>query len=88
MTYTFLPFMGAGARFDRVVPSSKDSQETFHVLAPFLQWKSDWTSHDTLTLSYVKWFLGAHTHIDGKYPRYTQRKIDDQMIALNFNMWW
>jgi hypothetical protein len=88
VTYTFLPFMGAGIRFDRVVPSSKDSDQTFHVLVPWVQWKSSWTSHETISLSYVKWFLGPHTHLDGLNPRYAYGKVDDQMVALNFNMWW
>jgi len=88
VTYTFLPFMGAGVRFDRVVPSSKDADQTFHVLAPFLQFKSSWTSHESLTLSYVKWWLGPHTHLDGMNPRYFYNKVDDQMVALNFNLWW
>jgi predicted KAP-like P-loop ATPase len=87
-TYTFLPFMGAGLRVDRVVPSSKDPEQTFHVLNPWIQFKSSWTSHETISLSYVKWFLGDHTHLDGLNPRYAYGKVDDQMVALNFNMWW
>jgi hypothetical protein len=88
VTYTFLPFMGAGIRADHVVPSSIDPDQTFTVLAPWIQFKSGWTSHETISLSYVKWFLGAHTHVDGTNPRYSYGKIDDQMVALNFNMWW
>jgi len=88
VTYTFLPFMGAGIRADQVVPSSIDPDQTFTVLAPWIQFKSGWTSHETISLSYVKWFLGAHTHLDGMNPRYAYGKIDDQMVALNFNMWW
>jgi hypothetical protein len=85
--YTFLPYVGAGVRFDRVVPSSLDSKQTFHVLAPRLQFKSDWQSHEAIVVSYVKWFLGPETHLDGTQPR-TSERIDDEMFTLNFNMWW
>lgn len=85
--YTFIPYMGVGVRLDRVVPSSLDEDQTYHVIAPRLQFKTDWQSHETISLSYVKWFLGSRTHLDGTQPR-TSERIDDQMFTLNFNMWW
>jgi hypothetical protein len=88
VTYTFLPQLGAGMRFDRVVPSDKDPDQTFHVLNSFVQFKTNWTSRETITLGYVKWFLGPHTHIDGMNPRYDYEKIDEHLLFLNFNMWW
>ncbi len=83
--YTPLSWFGAGVRIDRVVPNSRDSEETFHVIAPRLQFKTDWNSHETISLHYVKWFYGAHTRGDNLVPRY---QLDDQLVALNFNMWW
>lgn len=83
--YTFSPYMAAGLRVDRVVPNSKDSEETFHVLTPRLQFKAGWSSHETVTLQYVKWFYGKHTRGDNYTARYL---LDDQVVALNFNMWW
>jgi hypothetical protein len=85
--YTFIPYMGVGARVDRVVPSSHDAGQTYHVLAPRIQLKTDWQSHEAIVLSYVKWFLGPGTHLDGTQPR-TSERIDDEMFTLNFNMWW
>jgi hypothetical protein len=85
--YTFLSFAGVGLRVDRVVPSSKVPEETFHVVAPRLQFKSDWTSRDNLTLLYAKWFYGSETHKDGSDSRQMDR-LDDQLVALSFNMWW
>jgi hypothetical protein len=38
-----------------------------------------------VTLHYVKWFYGSRTRGDNFTPRY---KLDDQLVALNFNMWW
>jgi hypothetical protein len=85
--YTFIPYLGVGARVDRVVPSSHDPEQTYHVLAPRLQIKTDWQSHEAIVLSYVKWFMGSRTHLDGTQPRSSER-IDDEMFTLNFNMWW
>jgi hypothetical protein len=85
--YTFIPYMGVGLRLDRVVPSSHDADQTYHVVAPRLQFKTDWQSHEAIVLSYVKWFLGSGTHLDGTQPR-TSERIDDEMFTLNFNMWW
>ena len=72
---------------DRVVPSSKDSEETFHVLAGRLQFKSDWTSRDAIQLIYARWFYGSRTRNEGTGER-TPDRLDDELFALNFNMWW
>jgi hypothetical protein len=85
--YQFLPWLGAGARFDRVVPSSKDSGQTYHVLNTRLQFKTDWQSRENITLSYVRWFFGPTSHLDGLSTRSSER-IDDEMFTLNFNMYW
>jgi hypothetical protein len=84
--YGFLPYMGAGVRFDRVIPNSRDSSENFSVLNTRLVFKSDWTSRETISLIYARWFYGPHTH-----PEYSLLQppwLDDQLIALNVNMWW
>jgi hypothetical protein len=85
--YTFLSWMGAGVRVDRVVPNSKDSAETFHVLAPRLQFKTDWNSREAIQLLYAKWFYGSRTRNEGTGER-TPDRLDDQLVALSFNMWW
>jgi len=84
--YTVLPWLGFGLRADRVVPSSKNDKQTFHVLAPRILFKTDWNSRENITLSYVKWFLGPESHLDGLSSR-SSELIDDQMFTLNFNMW-
>ncbi len=85
--YTFLPWLGIGARGDRVVPRVSDSRETFHVLATRIQFKTDWTSREAITLNYVKWFYGERTRNEGTGLR-TPDRLDDQLIALSYNMWW
>jgi len=85
--YTFHRFMGAAVRVDRVSPNSFDSGETFYVLAPRLVFKTDWNTHEQIQLMYAKWFYGDRTRNEGTGLR-TPERLDDQMVALNFNMWW
>jgi hypothetical protein len=86
-TWRFFPWLAASARVDHVIPNSKDSQETFDVFGPKLLFKTDWLSHETVTLSYTKWFYGAHTHAEFPYDL-TRGQLDDEMYALTFGMWW
>jgi hypothetical protein len=85
--YTLLKWFGAGLRFDQVVPNGGESRETFFVLAPRLQFKTDWNSRETFSLRYAKWFYGSRTHSDLLGARRIDR-LDDQLFALNFNMGW
>jgi hypothetical protein len=88
LLYTFLPFMAAGFRTDVVVPNSNDSQETFTVIAPRLIFKSDWNSRDTVSLIYGKWFYGAHSHPEASSITPVDARLDDQLFAINAQMWW
>jgi len=87
--YTFLSFMGAGVRVDRVAPTSKDAGETFHVLAARLIFKSNWSSRDTITILYGKWFYGPRSHPEASsiVPADIGR-LDDQLFAINANLSW
>ena len=88
--YAFSKYVSAGARVDRVVPNSKDSSESFEVLAGRLVFKTDWQSRESIMLLYAKWFYGPNTHPE--YSSLTSSlplpRLDDQLIALNVNMWW
>lgn len=85
--YTFIPWLGFGLRADRIAPNSKDPEETFYAIAPRLQFRSNWQSHETVTLKYSKWIYGKHTHSDSWDAR-PRAQLDDQMIGLGFGMWW
>lgn len=86
-TYRFLPWLAASARVDRVVPNSKDSEESFSVISPKVIFKTDWLSHESVTLAYTKWFYGDHTHAE--FPNdFSRYQLDDEMYALTFGMWW
>lgn len=87
LLYTFVPWLGLGLRADRIAPNSKDPEETFYAIAPRLQIRSNWQSHETITLKYSKWFYGKHTHSDSWDAR-PRAQLDDQMFGLGFGMWW
>jgi len=86
--YAFLPYMGAGARFDQVVPNTAVPAETFEVLAARLVFKTDWASRETITLLYAKWFYGTESHREYSSGTFDFQRLDDQLFALNVNMWW
>lgn len=85
--YTFLRYVGVGMRIDHIVPNSYDSEETYNVVASRLQFKTDWTSREAITLMWAKWFYGSHTRNEGTGLR-TPDRLDDNLFALNFNIWW
>jgi hypothetical protein len=85
--YTLIRYLGVGCRFDAVVPNSKDMDETFYVLAPRIQLKTNWTSREAINLMYARWFYGSRTRNEGTGER-TPERLDNQLFALNFNLWW
>jgi hypothetical protein len=87
LTYRWLAWLTLSGRVDRVAPNSKDAAESFSVVSPKLIVKSDWLSHEQLTLSYTRWFYGAHTHAE--FPNdFTRGQLDTAMFALTFGLWW
>ncbi len=86
--YTILPWMGFGVRVDRVTPTSKDSEQTFYVLAPRLVFRTNWGARESIALIYGKWFYGPNTHPDASSIIAPDGRLDDQLIALNVNLWW
>jgi hypothetical protein len=89
--YAFLPNISAGLRLDHVVPNTKDSNETFDVLAARLVFKTDWQSRESIQLIYARWFYGPGTHPEGSNAVNAPGalvRLDDQLIAVNVNMWW
>lgn len=87
LTYKFASWVGVSGRYDHVIPNSKDREETFDVISPKLLFKSNWITHEQVTLSYTRWFYGENTHAEFPYelPR---DELDNQMFALHFGMWW
>jgi hypothetical protein len=86
VTYRFFPWLALSGRADHVVPNSKDMHETFNVINPAIIFKSNWLTHEQVTLAYTRWFYGADTHAD--FPDlYTRGYLDNEMYSLTFGMW-
>ncbi len=87
VTYKFSPWVGISGRYDHVIPNSLDPEETFDVISPKLLFKSQWITHEQVTVSYTRWFYGENTHAEFPFelPR---NELDDQMFAIHFGMWW
>jgi len=85
---TFKPWMAVGFRADRVAPNSKDSQETFYVISPRVVFKRSWYSHENIQIIYGKWFYGPHSHSEASAVVPSDWGLDDQLLALNVNLYW
>jgi hypothetical protein len=87
ITYRPLSWLSLSGRYDHVIPNSRDKKETFDVISPKLLFKTNWNSHEQVTLSYTRWLYGEHTH--GEFPdEWTRQQLDNEMYALSFGMWW
>jgi hypothetical protein len=86
-TYQFISWAAVSGRYDHVNPNSKKDDEAFDVTAFKLILRSQWITHETVTLSYTRWYYGSGTHAEFPYelPR---NELDNQMFALHFGMWW
>jgi hypothetical protein len=56
LTIQALPWLSPGIRFDRVMPNSEITQQSFSILSPRLQFKSQWVTHERITLGYSHYF--------------------------------
>jgi hypothetical protein len=52
-------WISIGTRFDRVQPHSKVSQQSFSILSPRVTFRSKLVTHETITLSYSRYFYAA-----------------------------
>ena len=58
------------------------------VVAPRLVFRTNWMAREAITLTYAKWFYGANTHPEAGSIIASDGRLDDQLIALNVNLWW
>lgn len=87
LEYIAHKYIALALRGDRVVPSSRDMEQTYHVLAPRLIFRTGWGSRMNFNVMYAHWFLGPETRIEGAGDR-SPTQLDDDFFALNMNMWW
>jgi len=58
-TYTPLPWLAVGGRYDVVEPSSKRSEESFSVLSPRIIFKTAFVTHEQVMIQYSRYFYGS-----------------------------
>ncbi len=58
-TYTPLPWLGIGGRYDVVEPNLDRSGESFSVLSPRLIFKTAFVTHEQIMIQYSRYFYGS-----------------------------
>jgi hypothetical protein len=95
--YTPLYWLGVGGRFDMVQPdldaayartagNPGGSQLNFEVATARLVFKTQFVTHETVTLMYQHYWLGS-----GAYPPYPYQwlpKADSNLLSIYATMWW
>ncbi len=87
LTYNFVSWMGVSCRYDYVGPDLGNSERSFQIISPKLLFHTSFLSHEQFSLRYTRWFYGDQVIIQTVAPNDIQG-LDEQMIALQANMWW
>ena len=88
--YTPLSWFGIGGRFDMVQPDMDaidgGSTRNFTVLSPRLVFKTNFVTHEAVTIVYQHYILGSATY--PVYPYEWVGKADSDVLAVSGTMWW
>jgi hypothetical protein len=89
-TYSLLPWLAAGARYDIVKPDMQFDAYNFAVLSPRVIFRTGWQAHDQVTLQYSHWFNGKYTTVRAGFPPKPDVTVipDEDMVSLSASMWW
>lgn len=94
-TYTFLSFMGVGARYDLAMPDVSDGDTSFATISGRLIFKSDWGSQDQVSLQYSRYLYGSDVvpADDPAAPPTLEGEADviqpdANVVSLMATMWW
>jgi hypothetical protein len=85
LVYSALPWLAVGARFDRVMPSSKDSEQAFTVISPKVMFRAKWITHEEITLQYSHYAFGSN--VKPQAPN-TAAPPDANVVGIKATMWW
>jgi hypothetical protein len=91
VSYSFLPWLAATARYDRVEPNTSDSSQTFSVVSPALIFRTGWQARDQIALQYSHWFYGKNSDVRTQgFPYVYDHSIvpDKDMISLTATFSW
>lgn len=89
-TYSLLPWLAAGVRYDMVKPDVDFNSYNFAVVSPRLIFRTGWQAHDQVVLQYSHWFNGAYTTVRTGYPPKPDITVvpDEDVVSLSASMWW
>ncbi|MEI9950475.1 MAG: hypothetical protein WDO74_16195 [Pseudomonadota bacterium] len=68
LAYSILPWLTAAVRFDRLQPNSRIPEQSFAILSPRLVFKSNWNTHEAITLQYSRYFYNQRECAPGSTP--------------------
>jgi len=68
LSASLLPWLSAGVRFDRLQPNNKVPEQSFAILSPRLVFKSNWNTHEAITIQYSRYM-------------YNQRECKQQSVT-------
>jgi hypothetical protein len=86
-TYNFIEWAGFSARYDFVAPELANGQRSYHIISPKLLLRTSWLAHEQINIRYTRWFYGDDVLIQTVAPNDLQG-LDNQMVALQANMYW
>ena len=68
LSYSILPWLTAAVRFDRLQPNSKVPEQSFAILSPRLVFKSNWNTHEAITLQYSRYMYNQRECASSPVP--------------------
>ncbi len=86
LLYTPLDWLGVGGRYDLVRPDSRDAEQSFAVLSPRLQIRTEFLSHERIIVQYSRYFLGNKAY--PAFPFETSDMADQNVFMIAASMWW
>jgi hypothetical protein len=88
--YTPLSWFGFGCRFDMVQPdldaTFNGSHSNFEVVSPRIVFKTQFVTHEAVTINYQRYFVGDNAYAG--YPYTWVAKPDLNLFAIAATMWW
>jgi hypothetical protein len=95
--YTPLPVVSVGARFDEVQPNMDDSTHSFWVITPKLIFRTEFVTHEQVTVQYQyygygSWYDNPTTTLPYPYGQagnlWVPLKPDKHTFTIAASMWW
>jgi hypothetical protein len=85
IVYSAFSWFAFGLRADRMMPNSKDSEESFWIASPKLMFRTRFVTHEEITLQYSKYAFGAN--VKSQAPN-LQTPPDQNVFGIKATMWW